>query len=176
MSLVFVGSSPARAAATPHASAASAANVATAIEPYRFIKTSPSRKNTEGISMRLKRTQLNCVPHCRTLTTSRRGSQSRAARIRRRRPEQRRTPDGQEVISMETSVQSHRPLPRLNEPAPDFEAVSTHGPIKLSNFRGKWVVLFSHPADFTPVCTTELTEFARRQEEFQKLNAQLVGL
>lgn len=69
-----------------------------------------------------------------------------------------------------------RSLPRLNEPAPDFEAMSTQGPIKLSSFRGKWVVLFSHPADFTPVCTTELTEFARRQEEFKKLNTQLIGL
>ena len=71
---------------------------------------------------------------------------------------------------------SQRSLPRLNEPAPDFEAMSTQGPIKLSSFRGKWVVLFSHPADFTPVCTTELTEFARRQEEFKKLNTQLIGL
>jgi peroxiredoxin (alkyl hydroperoxide reductase subunit C) len=69
-----------------------------------------------------------------------------------------------------------RSLPRLNEPAPDFEALSTQGPIKLSDFRGKWVILFSHPADFTPVCTTELTEFARRQEEFKKLNTQLIGL
>jgi len=76
---------------------------------------------------------------------------------------------------MEAQAQQ-RPLPRLNEPAPDFEAMSTQGPIKLSSFRGKWVVLFSHPADFTPVCTTELTEFARRQEEFKKLNTQLIGL
>lgn len=75
---------------------------------------------------------------------------------------------------METQVA--RTLPRLNEPAPDFEALSTFGPIKLSDFRGKWVILFSHPADFTPVCTTELTEFARRQEEFKKLNTQLIGL
>jgi len=76
---------------------------------------------------------------------------------------------------MEAQAQQ-RSLPRLNEPAPDFEAMSTQGPIKLSSFRGKWVVLFSHPADFTPVCTTELTEFARRQEEFKKLNTQLIGL
>jgi peroxiredoxin (alkyl hydroperoxide reductase subunit C) len=69
-----------------------------------------------------------------------------------------------------------RPLPRLNEPAPDFSAVSTHGPIKLSDYRGKWVVLFSHPADFTPVCTTELTAFARRQQDFRAINAQLIGL
>ena len=77
---------------------------------------------------------------------------------------------------MEAQEQVQRPLPRLNEAAPEFTAVSTQGPIKLSDYRGKWVVLFSHPADFTPVCTTELTEFARRQEEFKKLNAQLIGL
>jgi peroxiredoxin (alkyl hydroperoxide reductase subunit C) len=77
---------------------------------------------------------------------------------------------------MEGQVQTQRPLPRLNEPAPDFDAVSTQGPIKLSSYRGKWVVLFSHPADFTPVCTTELTEFARRQDEFKRLNTQLIGL
>ena len=67
-------------------------------------------------------------------------------------------------------------LPRLNEPAPDFEATTTQGPLKLSELRGKWVVLFSHPADFTPVCTTEFVEFARRQEEFDRLNAQLIGV
>ncbi|HYB98934.1 MAG TPA: peroxiredoxin [Candidatus Limnocylindrales bacterium] len=67
-------------------------------------------------------------------------------------------------------------LPRLLEPAPQFEAVSTHGPIKLSDYKGKWVVLFSHPADFTPVCTTELMEFARRQDDFEKLGVQLIGL
>jgi len=67
-------------------------------------------------------------------------------------------------------------LPRLNEPAPEFEATTTQGPLKLSDLRGKWVVLFSHPADFTPVCTTEFVEFARRQEEFDRLNAQLVGV
>ena len=67
-------------------------------------------------------------------------------------------------------------LPRINEPAPDFEAKSTAGPLKLSDFRGRWVVLFSHPADFTPVCSTELVEFARRSEEFRQRNVQLVGL
>jgi peroxiredoxin 2/4 len=67
-------------------------------------------------------------------------------------------------------------IPRINEPAPDFEAKSTHGQIKLSDFKGKWVVLFSHPADFTPVCSTEFVEFARRSDEFRKRNAQLVGL
>jgi peroxiredoxin 2/4 len=67
-------------------------------------------------------------------------------------------------------------LPRLNEPAPAFEANSTHGPIKLEQFRGKWVVLFSHPADFTPVCSTEFAAFADKQSEFRRLNAQLLGL
>lgn len=67
-------------------------------------------------------------------------------------------------------------LPRLNEPAPDFTANSTHGPISLSDYRGKWVVLFSHPADFTPVCTTEMCGFADRAADFERLNAQLIGL
>jgi peroxiredoxin 2/4 len=67
-------------------------------------------------------------------------------------------------------------LPRINEPAPDFEAKSTHGMLKLSDFRGKWVVLFSHPADFTPVCSTEFVEFARRADEFKQRNVQLLGL
>lgn len=67
-------------------------------------------------------------------------------------------------------------LPRINEPAPDFEAKSTHGMLKLSDFKGKWVVLFSHPADFTPVCSTEFVEFARNSDEFKQRNAQLVGL
>src|SRR5215211_2476088 len=69
-----------------------------------------------------------------------------------------------------------RALPRINEPAPDFEANTTRGPFKLSEQRGKWVVLFSHPADFTPVCSTEMMELARNAGEFEKRNAQLVGL
>jgi peroxiredoxin (alkyl hydroperoxide reductase subunit C) len=83
-------------------------------------------------------------------------------------------------ITMNTASTEGPPevrLPRLNEPAPDFEAQSTHGPIKFSDFaKGKWVVLFSHPADFTPVCTTELVQFARRKPEFDKLGVQLLGL
>jgi peroxiredoxin 2/4 len=69
-------------------------------------------------------------------------------------------------------------LPRLNEPAPDFQAVTTHGPKKLSDYAaaGKWVLLFSHPADFTPVCTTELVEFARLAPEFERRHVQLIGL
>ena len=75
-----------------------------------------------------------------------------------------------------TSGAAVQTLPRINEPAPDFEAKTTHGMVKLSDFRGKWVVLFSHPADFTPVCSTEFVEFARRDEEFRKRNVQLIGL
>jgi peroxiredoxin (alkyl hydroperoxide reductase subunit C) len=67
-------------------------------------------------------------------------------------------------------------LPRINDPAPDFEAKSTQGPLKLADFKGSWVVLFSHPADFTPVCSTEFIEFARRSAEFKKRGVKLVGL
>ncbi len=76
-------------------------------------------------------------------------------------------------MSTETTTR----LPRINEPAPDFHAKSTHGMIRLSDYtsKGKWVLLFSHPADFTPVCTTEFVEFARAAEEFQKRNVQLIG-
>jgi len=67
-------------------------------------------------------------------------------------------------------------LPRLNEPAPYFEAKTTHGVKKLTDYTGKWLVLFSHPADFTPVCTTEFMAFAKYYPEFQKLNCDLIGL
>jgi peroxiredoxin (alkyl hydroperoxide reductase subunit C) len=67
-------------------------------------------------------------------------------------------------------------MPRLNEPAPDFEAMTSHGKKQLSDYRGKWLVLFSHPADFTPVCTTEFMAFAKAYPEFQKLNCELLGL
>lgn len=67
-------------------------------------------------------------------------------------------------------------LPILGEEAPEFEALTTHGPLKLSDLRGKWVVLFSHPADFTPVCTTEFISLAEANDELQRLNVQLIGL
>ncbi|WP_440995198.1 peroxiredoxin [Arhodomonas sp. SL1] len=74
-------------------------------------------------------------------------------------------------------TQSQTPgIPRINEPAPDFRAPTTAGELSLSDFRGKWLVLFSHPADFTPVCTTEFMAFAKAQDDFEKLNAQLLGL
>ena len=67
-------------------------------------------------------------------------------------------------------------LPRLGEPAPAFEAVTTHGVLKLEDFKGSWLVLFSHPADFTPVCTTEFVAFAEIHPELQKRGAELLGL
>jgi peroxiredoxin (alkyl hydroperoxide reductase subunit C) len=67
-------------------------------------------------------------------------------------------------------------FPILGEEAPDFEALTTHGPLKLSDLRGRWVVLFSHPADFTPVCTTEFMALAEANDELQRLNVQLIGL
>lgn len=69
-------------------------------------------------------------------------------------------------------------IPKIGEQAPDFTAVTTHSQaMKFSEWQGdSWVVLFSHPADFTPVCTTELGEFARRHGEFAALNTKLIGL
>ncbi len=67
-------------------------------------------------------------------------------------------------------------LPRLNEPAPDFKELTTHGVKSLADYKGKWLVLFSHPADFTPVCTTEFIAFAKLEPEFNKRGAELLGL
>ena len=67
-------------------------------------------------------------------------------------------------------------LPRLNEPAPAFRAVTTHGEKTLADYKGKWLILFSHPADFTPVCTTEFMAFARNHDKFKALNCELLGL
>lgn len=67
-------------------------------------------------------------------------------------------------------------LPRLNEPTPDFDVKTTHGIRKLADYKGKWLILFSHPADFTPVCTTEFIAFAKAYPTFQKLNCELLGL
>src|SRR5512146_2130587 len=67
-------------------------------------------------------------------------------------------------------------LPRLGEPAPTFEAVTTHGRIRLEDFRGSWLILFSHPADFTPVCTTEFVGFTEIWPDLQARGGQLLGL
>lgn len=72
---------------------------------------------------------------------------------------------------------TYTPMPHIGDTAPSFEAVSTQGPVKFpSDFKGKWIVLFSHPADFTPVCTSEFMTFAKMEDDFKKLNTQLVGL
>ena len=68
-------------------------------------------------------------------------------------------------------------MPLIGDKAPSFEAVTTQGPIKFpEDYAGKWVILFSHPADFTPVCTTEFMTFGSMIDEFKALNTELVGL
>ncbi|MFN3640368.1 MAG: peroxiredoxin [Flavobacterium sp.] len=69
------------------------------------------------------------------------------------------------------------PMPRIGDKAPEFKAITTQGEIKFpADYKDKWVILFSHPADFTPVCTSEFITFAAREPEFTALNCQLVGL
>ncbi len=78
---------------------------------------------------------------------------------------------------MTTEENQQFSMPRIGDNAPDFEAVSTKGKIKLSEYaKDKWIVMFSHPADFTPVCTTEMSGFAEHQSEFQAMNTELLGL
>ena len=68
-------------------------------------------------------------------------------------------------------------MPRIGEKAPEFKAVTTQGEINFpSDYKGSWVILFSHPADFTPVCTSEFMTFATLEKDFNKANCKLVGL
>lgn len=68
-------------------------------------------------------------------------------------------------------------MPRIGDAAPEFKAVTTQGDINFpSDYKGKWAILFSHPADFTPVCTSEFMTFASMSKDFEALNCQLVGL
>lgn len=68
-------------------------------------------------------------------------------------------------------------MPRIGEKAPEFTASTTQGKINFpSDYNGKWIILFSHPADFTPICTSEFMTFGKMQKEFDDLNCQLVGL
>jgi peroxiredoxin (alkyl hydroperoxide reductase subunit C) len=68
-------------------------------------------------------------------------------------------------------------LPLIGDPAPEFEAKTTHGIVNFpKDYEGKWVILFSHPADFTPVCTTEFVAFQKKFDEFKALNTELIGL
>ncbi|HEX2866795.1 MAG TPA: peroxiredoxin [Ignavibacteriales bacterium] len=78
---------------------------------------------------------------------------------------------------MEMTQETRIGIPLIGEKFPELEVQTTRGFFKIpQDFQGKWIVLFSHPADFTPVCTTEFIAFARKDEEFKKLNAQLIGL
>jgi peroxiredoxin (alkyl hydroperoxide reductase subunit C) len=67
-------------------------------------------------------------------------------------------------------------VPLLGQPAPDFEAQTTHGTLRLEDYKGGWLILFSHPADFTPVCTTEFIAFSQIYPELQKRGVELLGL
>lgn len=78
---------------------------------------------------------------------------------------------------METTEQKTYPMPRIGDVAPEFIAETTEGKINFpTDFKGKWVILFSHPSDFTPVCTSEFVTFGKMQKEFEDLNCQLIGL
>jgi peroxiredoxin (alkyl hydroperoxide reductase subunit C) len=76
-------------------------------------------------------------------------------------------------VSQEEEIQG---IPRLGERAPQFEAVTTHGTLRLEDFKGSWLILFSHPADFTPVCTTEFIGFAQIHDQLRAMNCELLGL
>ncbi|KAK9386587.1 thioredoxin-like protein [Lipomyces mesembrius] len=81
------------------------------------------------------------------------------------------------AFTVSRTIFDEQPRLRLGSPAPNFKAESTHGPIDFHEFIGdSWTILFSHPADFTPVCTTELGAFAQLEEEFKKRNTKLIGL
>ena len=68
-------------------------------------------------------------------------------------------------------------MPMIGDPAPEFRAITTMGKVDFpADYKGSWVVLFSHPADFTPVCTTEFIGFSKMAEEFAELNTKLLGL
>ncbi|HEU4403157.1 MAG TPA: peroxiredoxin [Candidatus Polarisedimenticolia bacterium] len=80
-------------------------------------------------------------------------------------------------MSSTSEATSTGTIPRIGDVAPDFTAMTTQGEITFSQWQGgNWVVLFSHPADFTPVCSTELVEFARRNAEFEKRKTRLIGI
>jgi peroxiredoxin (alkyl hydroperoxide reductase subunit C) len=76
---------------------------------------------------------------------------------------------------MDTAIDTRMPL--IGDQFPGMEVTTTHGTISLPNhFAGKWFILFSHPGDFTPVCTTEFVAFATRHDDFRRLNTELIGL
>jgi peroxiredoxin (alkyl hydroperoxide reductase subunit C) len=76
----------------------------------------------------------------------------------------------------EQQTQKMISLPRIGEPAPQFQVMTTFGELKLEDFKGSWLILFSHPADFTPVCTTEFMAFAAMHSQLREMNCELLGL
>jgi len=80
------------------------------------------------------------------------------------------------MSASEANASTESTFLQLGEDAPAFTAETTHGEISLEDYKGKWVILFSHPSDFTPVCTTEFIEFAKIYPDLQKRNADLIGL
>jgi len=79
-------------------------------------------------------------------------------------------------MSSEPTAQAYPPPLRLHDPAPAFQARTTHGEVSLADYRGRWLVFFSHPADFTPVCTSEFLALARAHDRFEALGCALLGL
>lgn len=78
---------------------------------------------------------------------------------------------------MTENVQTAHSLPLIGDEAPSFKAVTTQGPVNFpEDYKGKWAILFSHPADFTPVCTTEFMTFQKMVPEFQEINTEVIGL
>ena len=78
---------------------------------------------------------------------------------------------------MSDNENSYSSMPLIGDPAPAFRSMTTMGKVNFpEDYKGKWVVFFSHPADFTPVCTTEFIALARRADEFREINAELIGL
>ncbi|OUJ18621.1 AhpC/TSA family peroxiredoxin [Methanonatronarchaeum thermophilum] len=74
-------------------------------------------------------------------------------------------------------MEKQKSMPLIGDKFPDMEVETTHGKIKLPNdYKGKWLVLFSHPGDFTPVCTTEFVAFQKKYDEFRELDTELIGL
>jgi peroxiredoxin (alkyl hydroperoxide reductase subunit C) len=74
-------------------------------------------------------------------------------------------------------MSEYQSMPLIGDKFPDMEVATTHGKLNIQKaFKGKWFILFSHPADFTPVCTTEFVAFQNRYEDFKKLNTELIGL
>lgn len=80
------------------------------------------------------------------------------------------------AITPVTAAQAPMGLPRMNEPAPDFTALTTHGVKSLSDYKGKWLVLFFYPLDFTFVCPTEILAFSDRLDEFTEIGAEVLGV